>query len=366
MSSRSRVAACVLSAIGGLFLVMMVGIRVLSASSPNYDISDLGTLPSGSSSGANGLNANGQVAGVSSTLRDPEDSLQAVFDHAMRWSSRETPRMRDLGTLGGESSTAFAINKAGDVVGMAMLHTGENHACLWNAATGAKIDLDSIGSGNSEAHAVNDLNQVVGYYYTSSGTTRAFRWIAGPGMKDLGTLSGGTFSFAYGINEGGRVVGSATVVTPARVVEQHAFLWEGSMRDLGVLPGHNRSAAFAINNAAVPQVVGYSSAGRLQHAVLWSGGAIRDLGTLEGGTRSAALGINDKGEVVGSSTGSGGAQRAMRWSASTGMSDLNLRLSAGQQKHWSLQEARAINNKGQIAGCGLLDGQRHAFLLTPQ
>lgn len=364
MSSRSRLAACVLSVLGGLSLVMVVGIRVHSASVPTYSITDLGILPSGTTSGANGLNAGGQVAGVSSTLRDPDDSLQAVFDHAVRWSGRETPPMRDLGTLGGESSTGFAINKAGDVVGMAALTTGENHACLWNAATGSKIDLDSIGSANSEAHGINDLNQVVGYYYTPSGTARAFRWIAGPGMKDLGTLSGGTFSFAYGINEASRVVGSGTTVTQARTVEQHAFLWEGTMRDLGTLPGHNRSAAFAINNAGV--VVGYSSAGRIQHAVLWRAGAIQDLGTLEGGTRSAALAINDAGEVVGSSTVAGGAQRAMRWSASTGMTDLNLRLSPAQRKRWSLQEARAINTKGQIAGWGLLDGQRHGFLLTPQ
>jgi probable HAF family extracellular repeat protein len=366
MSSRSRAAACVLSALGGLTLILVVGITVNSASVPNYAITDLGTLPSGGSSGANGLNAGGQVAGVSPTLRDPEDPLQAIFDHAIRWSSRETPRMRDLGTLGGESSTGFAINKAGDVVGAAMLQTGESHACLWSAATGARIDLDSLGSGNSEAHAINDFNQVVGYYYTPSGTARAFRWIAGPGMKDLGTLSGGTFSFAYGINEAGRVVGSSTTVTSGRAVEQHAFLWEGTMRDLGTLPDHNRSAAFAINNAAVPQVVGYSSAGSVQHAVLWSGSAVRDLGTLSGGSRSAALAINDAGEVVGSATSAGGAQRAMRWTAATGMVDLNQRLSTAQQKRWSLQEARAINNKGQIAGWGLLDGQRRAFLLTPQ
>jgi probable HAF family extracellular repeat protein len=244
-----------------------------------------------------------------------------------------------------------------------MRHTGESHACLWSA-TGAKVDLDSLGSGSSEAHGINDLDQVVGFYYTPSGTARAFRWIAGPGMKDLGTLSGGTFSFAYGINESGRVVGHSTTVTPARTLEQHAFLWDGRMRDLGALPGHNRSAAFAINNAAVPQVVGYSAAGANQHAVLWSSGEVRDLGTLEGGSRSAALAINDAGDVVGSATVSG-VQRAIRWTPATGMVDLNQRLSAAMRKRWSLQEARAVNNRGQIAGWGLLDGQRRAFLLTP-
>ena len=85
-----------------------------------------------------------------------------------------------------------------------------------------------------------------------------------------------------------------------------------------------------------------------------------------GSSHSSALAVNDKGEVVGSAAGSGGTQRAMRWTAATGMVDLNQRLSAAMQKHWSLQEARAINDQGQIAGWGLQDGQRRAFLLTPQ
>jgi hypothetical protein len=45
------------------------------------------------------------------------------------------------------------------------------------------------------------------------------------------------------------------------------------------------------------------------------------------------------------------------------MRDLNDLIPAGSG--WTLTEARAINSSGQIAGTGLIGGERHAFLLTP-
>ena len=45
------------------------------------------------------------------------------------------------------------------------------------------------------------------------------------------------------------------------------------------------------------------------------------------------------------------------------MTDLNTRLPAGSP--WVLTRANAINNRGEIAGTGLLGGVAHAFLLSP-
>jgi probable HAF family extracellular repeat protein len=33
---------------------------------------------------------------------------------------------------------------------------------------------------------------------------------------------------------------------------------------------------------------------------------------------------------------------------------------------WVLQQAFAINDDGQVTGFGTIDGQTHAFLLTPE
>jgi len=46
------------------------------------------------------------------------------------------------------------------------------------------------------------------------------------------------------------------------------------------------------------------------------------------------------------------------------MTDLNSLIPRGSG--WRLVQATAINKTGQIAGWGEVDGQTHAFLLTPE
>jgi probable HAF family extracellular repeat protein len=70
--------------------------------------------------------------------------------------------MRDLGTLGGQNSTALAINSKSQIVGFSDLsQTGVTHAVLWTAPNKMK-DLGSLGGSNSTAQGINDSGQVVG------------------------------------------------------------------------------------------------------------------------------------------------------------------------------------------------------------
>jgi probable HAF family extracellular repeat protein len=89
-----------------------------------------------------------------------------------------------------------------------------------------------------------------------------------------------------------------------------------------------------------------------------------DLGTL-GGTTSLAHRINNKGEVVGRSFTAVGsnAYSAFLYNEIEGMLNLNnlIPLDSG----WVLSYASNINYSGQIIGNGTIDGEDHAFLLTP-
>jgi probable HAF family extracellular repeat protein len=89
---------------------------------------------------------------------------------------------------------------------------------------------------------------------------------------------------------------------------------------------------------------------------------MHDLGTF-GGTGGNAFGINNKGQVVGdASTAGNAAQLAFLYSDGT-MRDLNTLLTPGSG--WTLREADAINDNGDIVGWGTNpSGQIHAFLLT--
>jgi probable HAF family extracellular repeat protein len=137
------------------------------------------------------------------------------------------------------------------------------------------------------------------------------------------------------------------------------------MKDLGTLSGGQTSMANAINSSGI--VAGQSDGahtGSEWHAVLWDAtGKIRDLGLLKGGSYSVAFGINDSGVVVGYGNVASNAAHAMIWTASNGMRDLNSLIPANIG--WTLINANAINNVGQITGYGSKRGHNHGFVLTP-
>src|SRR5262249_54307000 len=128
---------------------------------------------------------------------------------------RPTPRLRlesleprcllsysvtDLGTLGGPTSAALAINSAGQVVGTADLDATHAHAFLYN---GALTDLGTLGGANSSAHGINSAGQVAGSSeINAAGDTHAFVWDSAGGLHDLGTL-GGADSEAHTSTEAG-------------------------------------------------------------------------------------------------------------------------------------------------------------------
>ena len=86
--------------------------------------------------------------------------------------------MRDLGTLGGEWSMAFAVNDRGQVVGKSMTKSGDIHAFLWQS--GKMTDLGTLGGEESEAVAVNDRGQIVGSADTKSSAYHAVLWTFKP------------------------------------------------------------------------------------------------------------------------------------------------------------------------------------------
>lgn len=132
-------------------------------------------------------------------------------------------------------------------------------------------------------------------------------------MTDLGTMSGTTYSYALSINDSGQAVGNSSIPYPD---VSHAVLFSnGTVTDLGDLPGATSSWANCINNSG--QAVGFS------------------------GSHAALFDINHPGTVT----------------------DLNSLVNA--TTGWTLEKATAINDVGQIVGVGSINGQSHAFLLTP-
>ncbi len=324
---------------GGLLLFSGTALRAQTNS-----ILDLGTL-GGASSSPNGINNNGQVCGSAYTTNGEQ--------HAFLYTNGT---MIDLGTLGGSFASGSAINNSGQVAGESYTpgnSSSSTHAFLYTS--GALQDLGTLGGSYSEADAMNDSGWVVGASYTAGNALNPFLYTNGV-MYDLGTL-GGDWGAASGVNNKGQVSGVAYTAN----VEEHAFLYtSGAMLDLGTLGG-SVSYANGINNNG--QVTGGSyTASGATHAFLYTSGAMQDLGTL-GGDTSFAEGINDNGQVVGWSDTSDGTQDAFLYINGV-MIDLNNLLPANSG--WTLENAVAINDLGQIVGQGYnaATGQDDAFLLN--
>jgi probable HAF family extracellular repeat protein len=93
--------------------------------SASGELTDLGTL-GGNASYAQGLNDSNQVVGMSLTGAKPvEIAAGAIAKEAFVYSNGI---MTGIGTLGGQTSVAQAINNAGQVVGDSSLPNQESHA----------------------------------------------------------------------------------------------------------------------------------------------------------------------------------------------------------------------------------------------
>src|SRR5262249_16926761 len=102
-------------------------------------------------------------------------------NHAFVWMVSGGPI--DLGTFGGVSSHAIALNGSGHVVGMSQTPDSSLHAFFWTPENGT-IDLGTLGGRNSYAFGLNDRDQVVGSADTNDGRSHAFRWTPTDGMVD--------------------------------------------------------------------------------------------------------------------------------------------------------------------------------------
>jgi len=157
--------------------------------------------------------------------------------HAFLWDEDSHPRLKDLGTLGGDNAAALWIDDAGDVVGYADIAnlavcsdlTCVHHAVLWR--NGVAKDLGSIGTDPcSRAISINSRGQIVGLTAAICGgdATHGFLWEDGGPAVDLNTLVDGVdtaLTTPSYINDRGEIAGLGLPPTCSSIdICGHAFL----------------------------------------------------------------------------------------------------------------------------------------------
>jgi probable HAF family extracellular repeat protein len=292
-----------------------------------YRAVDLGTLGGGTGA-ATALNDRGVVVGTSATA----DGAQ----HAFRWRAG---RMTDLGVLPGHvSSEAVDVNEAGTVAGTSTAADGTRHAFVWQY--GRMVDLGTLGGESSWAIGINEKGQVLGLSEPPGRPPHRFLWQGGT-MTDLGRED--FYESTTGLNDRGDVVGTFNVppyAYPCSCVGGR--LRDGVVTELRSTDGQRvLSDAAAINDHG--QVLGHWWSASGWQPVVWRSGTITEMSTLPGAYSTRGLSINNSGAVLGTSLSEDGVSRVVRWhrGVATDLTGHGLTVA---------DRAMDLNDRGDLAG----------------
>jgi probable HAF family extracellular repeat protein len=198
------------------------------------------------------------------------------------------------------------------------------------------------------AGGINDLGEVVGGAYTPKGVMRPYLWDGS--MRDLGTLPGDSVGCGYALNNKGVVVGTSGGANGDRGV-----VWrDGRIQPLETLPGFHAVWPRSVNDNGDIVGVAYNSGkddySRPSTAVLWHDGLIQNLGCLPGCRNGHAIAINSAGQIAGWTIDTAGHTRAVLW-------DHGHIVDLGAQAKCAISMAYAIDSRGNIVGDGGYDAK---------
>ena len=251
-----------------------------------------------------------------------------------------------------------------------------NPAVIWAAATGfyrppevISGSRQAVGSGyvnsNGTFFALNVRNynpSFSGGFGQYVGKVAAYRWSSANGYEAIGSLGVRYDMVVSGIDGSGNAIVGTASDPGSTGADYVAFVWRSgggltSLQNLSNSPngrttGASTAAAISRNGSTI---VGDSfDSNGLSQAVFWRGGAITGLGFIPGSipasAETSALATNTDGSVI---VGTTTSERAWRWTATSGIQDLNLIASnAGINLNgYILNNAVGVSDNGQyIAG----------------
>lgn len=309
-------------------------------STPRYRLADI--TPNGLRGSARDINALGDVLAI--VWRENMIQFGIVWHQG---------NVLELPTVDGESLDVRAMNDDCIIVGAALVN-GIDRACLW---TNGEVEF-LAAKKDSCATDVNNHNAIVGYH-TRLDYERPVMWHGNARRlselrPDFVPLAYSDGAHAFAINDHGVVAGVEESGTYAFIKEQSTYRRiDTLLTDAAIWPSR-------INNHNM--VVGHVIDPDEEYAFLYSKNLDR-LPTIAGSEGQAAD-INDAGVIVGATSYQRGSNElhGTVWHDKRAY-DLNeIVTNIGR---YTITYASAINDSGQIAASGILQGEHRVLLLTP-
>jgi PEP-CTERM motif len=361
---------------------------------PAYLLTDLGTLPGGSNSRAEGISPNNLVVGYSDI---------AGGNHiASAWTpSGSSFTISNLGTLAGDTqSEARAANASGLIVGFSTNTANTADKAVTFTVGGSPTNLNIFASltqpptapvlANSRALAISPTGEIVGHVYsgnfnnltTADGIRGFYRNATGTSVTRLDPSSG-TVNYpadgvlSYGINSSSQVFGQADPGTGFVGARWSAPSGASALPTATYPTGGNPALTEYLgtqgNNANRMIGTAINDAGTVSQVFASDGTTTTLLNTL-GGTVGFGDSINNGSTniITGLSSNAGGSllATAWNWSGTAGATPnptaINLNnLVQNPIAGFTLVEAFGVNDNGWIVGYGTLNGNDQAFVLVP-
>jgi uncharacterized protein (TIGR03437 family) len=372
-------------------IVVLFSLTAMAWAQPKFTITDLGTLPTLNACIATAISPNGNVAGY---CHMPGQAVGQPTSQGFLYSGG---KMTALPAASGPQ-VAVGVNDSGSVIGLVVPQGQDTTTDLFG---GGSIGF-LVQNGKSTSlpqyvwpAGINNAGQVAAIQTIASTSALSISGLAtavvydsttGKSTRLPGTASN---SLAIGIAQKGDTAGTTFSfnIFTLSVQFQGAQWRSATFHSLAPPSGASNAAAFSTNDNGLAGGISFNVAyqGGIDllkaftfsdlHPVLWNNYTPQDLTSLLGNKYGAVESVNNMGWATGFKTDTVGlgpvdlllypnSQNFTAFLYASGkVYDLNTLLTNGTG--WTLTNATAVNDAGQIVGAGFINGQEHAFLLTP-
>ena len=376
-------------------VILLLPLAAVAWAQPKFTITDLGTVPNLGACIATAISPNGNVAGYCHVAGQ---SVGVSQSRGFFYSKGTlTPLPQPSG-----AQVALGVNDTGSVIALVVPQGGDITTDLFGGGS-----LGSVVQGTTTTSlaqyiwpvGINNAGQIAAIQVLPTNQAQSVTGLAtavvyASATGKYTTLGGAApNSLALGIAQKGDVAGgtfSLNIFSASPTLTFQGAQWRGgTFYALAPPSGASSAVAFGTNDngfaGGVSFNVSYTGGFSLTsfaftdlHAVLWTNFVPTDLTTMLGSKYGAVQSVNNMGWATGFKSDTLGAaglgpldlllypdNQNFKAFLYTGGKTYDLNTLVTNATGWTLTNATAVNDAGQIVGAGYINGQEHAFLLTP-